>query len=86
MPGFESKDKRSYEMFGNGYSGQDRLMTLGIFRETYATERKSRSGSEFKLLKTWRSDVKESKQPIFTMSQTIQILRLGTLVKLKEHR
>ncbi len=73
--------QKATEMFGNGYTGQDRLMTLVSSKKLPA---EMDTTAQKLLLKAWRSDVKLKAMAFYNKGEgNTTLAPLGTLVKLK---
>ncbi len=74
--------QKATEMFGNGYTGQDRLMTL-VSSEKLPSEMDTTAQKV--LLKAWRSDVKLKAMAFYNKGgeSNTTLAPLGNLVKLK---
>ncbi|ETK10580.1 hypothetical protein T231_04130 [Tannerella sp. oral taxon BU063 isolate Cell 6/7/9] len=72
--------QKATEMYGNGYSGQDKLMTLVAAKKLPA---ELDTTAQKALLKAWRSDVKLKAMAFYNKGQSNTTLApVGTLVRL----
>ena len=72
--------QRATEMYGNGYTGQESLMTLASSKKLPAELRKT---AEKVLLKAWRSDIQSQAKAFFNQGAgNASLLPVGSLIKL----
>ena len=73
--------QKATEMFGSGYTGQDRLMTLASSRKLPA---ELDTTAKNLLLKAWRSDIKSKAMAFYNKGEgNTALAPIGTLVRLK---